>query len=78
MYMVDHFERIGQTIKMSDIPKTMYGGALPISKSRKSKKRALTEAEYVEDAPEQASKKAKKSKADASQANQVDTEVLTI
>jgi len=78
MYMVDHFERIGQTIKISDIPETMYGGALPIAKSRKSKNRAMTEVEYVEDAPEKASKKAKKSKADASQANTSDTEVLTI
>jgi len=78
MYMVDHFERTGQTIKISDIPETMYGGALPIAKSRKSKKRAMTEAEYVEDASEKASKKAKKSKADASPANTSDTEVLTI
>jgi len=78
MYTMDHFERTGQTIKISDIPETMYGGTLPIAKSRKSKKRALTKAEYVEDAPEQASKKAKKSKADASQENPTDTEVLTI
>jgi len=78
MYMVDHFERTGQTIKISDIPETMYGGALSIAKSRKSKKRVMTEAEYIEDAPEKASKKAKKSKVDASQANTCDTEVLTI
>jgi len=78
MYMVDQFERTGQTIKISDIPETMYGGALPIAKSRKSKKRAMIEAEYVEGTPEQASKKAKKSKADASQENTSDTEVLTI
>jgi len=38
----------------------------------------MTEAEYVEGALEQASKKAKKSKADASQENTFDTEVLTI
>jgi len=78
MYMVDHFERTGQTIKISDIHETMYGGALPIAKSRKSKKRAMTEVEYVEDDLEKASKKAKKSKVDASQANTCDTEVLTI
>jgi len=41
----------------------MYGGALPIAKSRKSKKRAISEAEYVEEAPKPAPKKAKKSKA---------------
>jgi len=45
----------------------MYRGALPIDKSRKSKKRAMTEAEYVEDDSEQAAKKAKKSKANVSQ-----------
>jgi len=55
----------------------MYGGALPIAKSRKSKKRAISEAEYVEDAPEPASKKAKKSKA-ASQEQLTAPEVLTI
>jgi len=42
MYMMDHFERTGQTIKISDIPETMYGGALPIANSRKCKKRAMT------------------------------------
>jgi len=52
----------GQTIKLNDIPDTMYGGALPIAKSRKSKKRAISEAEYVEEAPEPAPKKAKKCK----------------
>ena len=35
MYMADHLERTGQTIKISDIPEEMYGGALPIAKSRK-------------------------------------------
>jgi len=40
----------------------MYGGALPVAKSRKTKKRALTEAEYLDDASEQPSKKAKKVK----------------
>jgi len=76
-YMVEHFERTGQTIKISDILENMYGGALPIAKSRKSKKRAMTEAEYVEDALEPASKKAKKSKV-AQQEKLVDPEVLSI
>jgi len=78
MYMADHFERTGQTIKISDIPEEMYEGALPIAKSRKSKKRAMTEAEYVEDDSEQAAKKAKKSKAIASQENPNASDVLTI
>jgi len=53
-YILDHFEKTGQTIKLNDIPDTMYGGALPIAKSRKSKKRAISEVEYVEDSPEPA------------------------
>ena len=76
-YIMDHFERTGQTIKISDIPENMYGGALPIANSRKSKKRAMTEAELVEDAPEPASKKARNSKA-APQEKLVDPEVLSI
>jgi len=78
MYMADHFERTDQTIKISDIPEEMYGGALPIAKSRKSKRRAMTEAEYVEDDSEQAAKKAKKLKANASQENPTASDVLTI
>jgi len=53
----------------------MYGGALPVAKSRKPKKRALTEAEYLDDdASEQPSKKAKKEKA----STQADPAVPTI
>jgi len=78
MYMKEYFEMAGQTINISDIPDEMYGGALPIAKSRRSTKRAMTEAEYVEDAPELAAKKAKKSKATASQDKLVDSDVLTI
>ena len=77
LYIMDHYERTGQTIKLSDIPENMYGGSLPIAKSRKSKKRAMTEAEYVEDAPEPALKKAKKYKV-ASQEKLADPEVLSI
>jgi len=39
----------------------MYGGALPIAKSRTSQKRKMTEAEYLDDTPEQATKIAKTS-----------------
>jgi len=78
MYMADHFEMTGQTIKISDIPEEIYGGALPIAKSRKSKKRAMTEAEYIEDDSEQAAKKPKKSKATASQENPTACDVLYI
>jgi len=40
----------------------MYGGALPVAKGRKSKKRALTEAEYLDDASKEPPKKSKKAK----------------
>jgi len=47
---------------MEDVPEDMYGGALSVAKSRKTKKRELTEAEYLDDASERPSKKAKKVK----------------
>jgi len=42
----------GQIIKISDIPDEMYGGALPIARNRKSLKRKMTEAEYLDATPE--------------------------
>jgi len=54
-----HYEKTGQTIKLSDIHDTMYGGALPIARNRKSKKRPTSEAEYVDEALEPLPKKAK-------------------
>jgi len=44
-FILKHFETTGEIIRMEDVPEDMYGGALPIAKSRKTKKRALTEAE---------------------------------
>jgi len=61
MYMKEYFEMTGQIIKISDIPDEMYGGALPIAKNRKSLKRKMTEAEYLDDTPEFAAKIAKSS-----------------
>jgi len=40
----------------------MYGGALLVAKGRKSKKRALTEVEYLKEASEEPPKKYKKAK----------------
>jgi len=40
----------------------MYGGALPVIKSRKTKRKALSEAEYFKEASEQPAIKAKKAK----------------
>jgi len=45
-----------------NIPDTMYGGALPIARNKKSKNRATSEAEYVDDASKPLPKKAKKEK----------------
>jgi len=74
MYMKEYFEMTGQTIKISDILDEMYGGALQI----RSKKREMSEAEYIEDAPEQVAKKAKVSKATASHPNPTASDVLSI
>jgi len=77
MYMKEYFEMTGQTIKISDIPDEMYGGALPIAKSRKSHKRKMTEEEYLDDTLEQVAKIAKMSKDTASQPNPTESDVLS-
>jgi len=40
----------------------MYGGALPLAKSRKTKRKALTKDEYLDEASEQPAKRVKKLK----------------
>jgi len=62
-YTKDHFVTTGKRIGLEDVPKIMYGGALHVAKSRKTKRKALTKDEYLVEAPEPAPKKAKKSKA---------------
>jgi len=42
----------------------MYGGALPVAKSRKTKSKTLTKDEYLDDVSKQPAKKAKKAKKD--------------
>jgi len=42
-FVYEHWERTGETIKYEEIPKTMYGGALPIARKRKSKKKKTSE-----------------------------------
>jgi len=42
----------------------MYGGALPVAKNRKTKRKVLTKDEYLDEASEQPAKKAKKAKTD--------------
>jgi len=74
-FIKDHFATIGNRIRLEDVPETMYGGALPVAKSRKTKRKALTKDEYLVEAPEP--KKAKKSKA-ASQVQLTAPKVLII
>jgi len=47
-FILDHWERTGETIKIDDIPEQMYGGALPVARKRKSRKKAISEAGDVE------------------------------
>jgi hypothetical protein len=59
-YIKDHFATTGKRIMLEDVPEPMYGGALQVAKSRKTKTNALTKDDYLKDASEHPSKKAKK------------------
>jgi len=61
MFIKEFYELTGQVIKINDIPDEMYGGALPIARNRKSLKRKMTEAEYLDATPEFDAKVAKTS-----------------
>jgi len=74
-FIKDHFATTGNRIRLEDVPETMYGGTLPVAKSRKTKRKALTKDEYLVEAPEPM--KAKKSKV-ASQEQLANPEVLII
>jgi len=54
----------GEEIRLEDIPETMYGGNVKVAKSRKTKRKLVSEAEYLEGASEQPAKKAKKARKD--------------
>jgi len=58
--IADYYETHGKLISLDEVPEEMYGGELPVAKSRKSKRKDLSEEEYL--AEEQPSKNAKKSK----------------
>jgi len=47
-YIHDHLQSTGEEIHLEDIPKTMYGGALKVAKSRNTKRKPQTEVEYLE------------------------------
>jgi hypothetical protein len=60
-FITDHFQTYDQVIRLEYVPEEMYGGTLPVAKSRKSKRKETSKEEYLEG--EQLSKKAKKEKA---------------
>jgi len=76
-YIHDHLQSTGEEIHLEDIPKTMYGGNVKVAKSRKTKRKPMTEAEYLEDASEQPARKAKKAKKDKA-FEATDSEVATM
>jgi hypothetical protein len=61
-FILEHYKRTGETIKLDEIPETMYGGDLPVARKRKSKNRITLEADDVEESSEPKNKKAKKAK----------------
>jgi len=77
-YILKHYETTGETIRMEDVPETMFGGVLSVASK---KKRKLTKEEYLSEATEEASepqkKKVKKTKV-APQAEETGSDVLTI
>jgi len=63
MYFIhDHLQSTEEEIQLKDILDEMYGGALKVAKSRKTKRKPLSKAEYLEEASEQPARKAKKAK----------------
>jgi hypothetical protein len=57
-FIKDHYATSGKVIRLEDVPEEMYGGALPIARSRKSKRKVISKEEYLE--AEQPAKRAKK------------------
>jgi len=49
-YIHDHLQSTGEEIQLEDIPEEMYGGTVKVAKIRKTKRKPLTEAEYLEEA----------------------------
>jgi len=63
-YIADHLQSTREEIRLNDIPDIMYGGKIKLAKSRKTKRKPVSEAEYLEGASEQPSK-AKKPRRDS-------------
>jgi len=65
-YIHDHLQSTGEEIRLEDILETMYGGNVKVVKSRKTKRKPMSEVEYLEGASEQPARKAKKAKKEKS------------
>jgi hypothetical protein len=61
-YIQEHYALTGKKIRLEDVPENMYGGTLSVAKGKKSKRKGMTEEEYLA-AEEQPAKKAKSEKA---------------
>ncbi|RHN74035.1 hypothetical protein MtrunA17_Chr2g0305251 [Medicago truncatula] len=70
-YIKNHFATTGIKISLRDVLETMFGGALPVAKSRKTKRKVISMDAYLEEAYEQTSKKAKKDKKKKSYSEQI-------
>jgi len=57
----DHFANTSEIIGLEEVPDEMYGGKLPVDQGRKSKRKEMTQEEYLE--AEKPTKRAKKEKA---------------
>jgi len=64
-YIADHLQSTGKEIRLDDIPEVMYGENVKIAKSRKTKRKPVSEAEYLEGASEQPAQKSKKTRRDS-------------
>jgi len=77
-FILNHYETTGETIRMEDVPETMYGGAPPFASKKKrklTKEEYLLEAEDNEEASEHQKKKAKKAKVAGSDVKSTQQEV---
>lgn len=62
-FIKEDFPLYGKKIRLEVVLETMYGGALPLAKSRNTKRKVITKDEYLDDdAPEKPANKAKKFK----------------
>jgi len=58
-FVLEDYQNTGETIKLVEILDTMYGGALPIARKRKPKRRTTSEVDDLEESSEPKQKKAK-------------------